>query len=517
MRRRLPLVVVLAGAAVLRLVVLTSTAARLDGDEAVTGIMARRILDGHHLAFFAGQSYMGTGEQYLQAITLGFLPDSDLTLRLPQVALAVAACACVAAIAARSGLSRRRAVLAAALFAVGPYFAVLWSVKSRGAYDLALLAALGGVLVALSTPPGAPRLAARVGVFGLLCGVGLWSNLQAAYLLLPAGWWLLAAVRGPWRRALAAVAAAVAGFAIGFLPSLWHVLAGGSLEVAGRHPDSSVAQRADALVGALVPDFLGASDGGRARLAWIPPAFVVLVAVAALGAAVSRRRSGIGAVLRLRREGRTGLDLLLLAIVVSPLLFVQSQAGGGDVRNPSYLFVLYGALPVLLAAVPVPRLLAGRRVLTDGLAAVAVLVLLLHTVTGVRRDERVDFGGDITRSGQRVRSEELDAVVDSLVAAGARTAYADYFLAQVLEWRAGDRLVVETIYSKRFPHATRAAGRDPSPALVVASREADDVADALRRRDATFDQQEVEGWVLFTDVSPGQHPREALTMAEGLG
>ena len=511
MRRRVPLLVVLAGAAIVRLVLLTTTAVRLDGDEAVTGIMARRILDGHHLAFFAGQSYMGTGEQYLQAVVLAALPDTDLTLRLPQVALSVASCACVYAVARQCGLSERRSVLAAALFAIGPYFSVFQSVRSLGAYDLAMVAGIAGVLLALVIRRDDRHLLVRVAAFGVVCGIGLWSNAQAAYLLAPAGLWVLGTVRG---RLVRALAAGIGGFLVGFAPALGHLLWTGPLETSAPFAPSSVAERASVLFDQTLPAFLGVGLPQSPRVAWLPPAFVVAVVVGALGAAVVRRAPGLWAVLTGRRDRRTGLDLVLLAAVAAPVLFVQAAAAGSGATR--YVFVLYAVMPILLAAVPLPRFVRRWRWGPEA-AAVAVLLVVLHqTVTIAGDDVRHEAGGAVTDSGQRVRSEDLEHVVDALVDAGARTAYADYWLAQVLEWRAGDRLVVETIYSKRFPHATRAAARDPSPALVVARNEADDVADALRRRDATFDQQEVEGWILFTNVSPGQHPREAFVMAEAL-
>ncbi len=140
---------VLGAALVIRVAMLASALSRLDGDEAVTGIMAQRINEGHHLAFFAGQAYQGSGEQYLQALLLRFLPDTPFTLRLPQVALSVLACAGVYFLALRCLRSEGRALLAAALFAVGPFFSVWWSVKSRGAYDSALVLGLAGLLAAL--------------------------------------------------------------------------------------------------------------------------------------------------------------------------------------------------------------------------------------------------------------------------------------------------------------------------------------------------------------------------------
>jgi hypothetical protein len=497
-RRRVPLLVVLAGAAVVRLVVLTTTAARLSGDEAVTGIMARRITDGHHLAFYAGQAYMGTGEQYLQAVVLAALPDTDLTLRLVQVGLAVATCACVHAVARRCGLSERRALLAAAMFAVGPYFAVLRSVQSGGAYDLALLCGIAGVLVALASPGRGTAVG-----FGVVAGIGLWSNLQSGLLLVPAAWWLVRAARG---RRVRAVATALAGFGVGYAPALGHLVLTGPLEVAGNYERTTVADRATAIVDPVLVEFLGVGPEGPLHWDWVPRALLVLLAFGALGAAITRRR---------RPWQR--LDVLLLALVLAPVALAASRVTGTEPQPARVVFVLYAAVPILVAALPLPGVLRRRRWGADAAAALAVAALLAHTVAGVRRDIDRDAGGAATISGQRVRTEDLEPVVDALVAAGARTAYADYWLANTLEWVAGDRLLVESTYTKRFPSATRQAAADPSPALVVPLAEGDEVASDLRRLGSSFDRRVVAGWVLFTAVTPGQHPAEAFSVSAGLG
>jgi hypothetical protein len=104
------LAAVLAAGLALRVAFLSSTLLRLEGDEAVTGIMAQRILDGHHLAFFAGQGYMGSGEQYLQALVLWVLPDTPFTLRLVQLALGVVAGAGVYLLARQCLRSHLRAL-----------------------------------------------------------------------------------------------------------------------------------------------------------------------------------------------------------------------------------------------------------------------------------------------------------------------------------------------------------------------------------------------------------------------
>lgn len=500
----------LVGAAVLRVWLLTTTAARLDGDEAITGTMARRIADGHHLAFYAGQAYMGSAEQYLQAGVLAVLPDSSFTLRLVQVALAVVACSLVHAVARRCGLSTARSLVAAALFAAGPYFAVLESVKSHGAYLASLVLALAGLLVALRTEPGRHGGIPSVALFGVICGLAAWENVQAAYILVPAALWLAGTVR---QRLVAGALAGAAGFAVGFSPALGHLLLTGPLDLSGQHPPRSFAERADHFVSEALPRFVGTMVKAEPLAAWLPPALVTLVVVGVAGAAVVNRSAGIGRILRLRAEERSGIDLLVLVVAVSPLFFIQS---GSIVDNPRYLFVLYGVVPVLVAAVPSPRRWLPEREDRWIAAGVVVFALALHTFVGAQQDIADDDGGEQTRAGQRVRSEELGPVVDALVAAGARTAYADYWLAQVLQWEAGDRLVVEPLYTKRFPHASTAAGADPSPALVVAANEAEGVAEALTRRGSTFEVSEAAGWWLFTSIEPGQHPGYTFAIVEDL-
>ena len=66
----------------------------LDSDEAVTGLMAQHILSGSDFpVFFAGQNYMGSLEQYIQAGVLAVTPDNAFTLRIPEAVIAAATCA----------------------------------------------------------------------------------------------------------------------------------------------------------------------------------------------------------------------------------------------------------------------------------------------------------------------------------------------------------------------------------------------------------------------------------------
>ena len=489
-RRALPVVAVLGLCLVVRLVMLGSSLTRLDGDEAVTGIMAQRILDGHHLAFFAGQAYQGSGEQYLQALVLALLPDTPFNLRLVQVGLAVLACGGVYVLARLVLGSERRALLAATLFAVGPYFNVFWSVKSRGAYDTGLLAGLGGLLAALWVRPDDRRLALKALLFGGCCGLGFWANWQAAYLLVPGAWWLLGTARGRW---LVVVPVAAAGFIIGAAPSLGHLLLTGPIEASGPAAPSSIAARADGLLRTTVPSFVGAQEGGVQLHRWLPPAAASIVTIAALGAALFQRRSGLWDLFRLRPGRCRPVDVLLAVTLIAPVLLVASKNSVGG-AFPGYIFPLFAVMPVLLAALPPP---AGRRRWWPAAVAGAMVVALgLQSSLMARRGFQYAPVGFDSSLGP---TETLPAVVEALESAGVRVAYADYWTAFPLQFLAGDRMVVSPFRNQRFPALAALARAEPSPALLVPiGPQADGVRAAIAASGSTATERHVEGLALFT-------------------
>jgi hypothetical protein len=498
---------VLGAALVIRVAMLGSTLSRLDGDEAVTGIMAQRVNEGHHLAFFAGQAYQGSGEQYLQAVVLRFLPDTPFTLRLPQVALTVLACAGVYLLARRCLRSEGRALLAAALFAVGPFFSVWWSVKSRGAYDSALVLGLAGLLVALWIEPDDRRALAKFGLFGLVCGLGFWANWQAAYLLLPAGLWIVGTLG--WRL-LRTVPAAVLGFVIGAAPSLGHLFLTGPLEAAGQHPPSTLQFRARQVVTSVIPQFVGVQTGPEAVVSWLRPALITILIAAALAAALWFRRRGLLDMLLLRRERREPVDLLIFCVVLTPVLYAQSAAA----RNtfPGYMYPLYAVMPVMLAAVPLPAVLR-RRWLPVSLAAGVVMASAgLCWLTARQFWDRGEYVVPLN-TGERIPTDQLPAVIDALVAEGARTVFADYWIANPMQFLAEGRLVASSTSTYRFPAITAAAKADPSPALVVpAGPRADALRDAIIAAGSIARERRIGDLALFTGIRPGLAPTETIVM-----
>lgn len=60
-----------------------------DSDEAVVGLMAKHILAGERPVFFYGQTYMGSLDAYLTAVSFHLLGASVFSMRLVQLLLFV--------------------------------------------------------------------------------------------------------------------------------------------------------------------------------------------------------------------------------------------------------------------------------------------------------------------------------------------------------------------------------------------------------------------------------------------
>src|SRR5688572_5435696 len=147
-RNRLCLAALLIAGVALRIWLWSSPLAAVDGDEAVVGLMARRMLDGEFQAFFWGQEYGGVHEAALVAILLAVRVPDAIAMELVPVALHAAAAAVVWRIGLRT-IGSRAAALAAGLFWAMPA-AFLWqSTKERGYYGAVLVAGLSAVLFAL--------------------------------------------------------------------------------------------------------------------------------------------------------------------------------------------------------------------------------------------------------------------------------------------------------------------------------------------------------------------------------
>jgi hypothetical protein len=219
-------VLIAVGLSLLRLMFLPIGWPALDSDEAIIGLMARHILRGARPAFYYGQHYLGALDAYIAAAFFAVLGPSTVALRLSMLPLVMGFLVIVFVIGQIT--YGRAGVLAAAVLALGPAYALLREQAVIGGYQETLF--LGGALLLLAyrrlrQPEPAPRsraeLARALGwyaLMGLVIGLGVWSD----QLILPVvGAALLALVAARPREALRLPGAALlAGAVVGGWPFL---------------------------------------------------------------------------------------------------------------------------------------------------------------------------------------------------------------------------------------------------------------------------------------------------------
>jgi 4-amino-4-deoxy-L-arabinose transferase-like glycosyltransferase len=447
--RRPALVVALAAVItlVIRAAFLLTPGGGMDADEAATGIMARRMAQGDDIyVFFLGQNYNSSVEQFPQALlfALGF-PTTPFVLRIPQLLMSVAACALIYLVGRRLLPSVWHAVLAAVLFAFGPYFLIWKGARSFGSYDAELLVSLATVLVALRFDERTERRSRLLHAFGVGLGFGLTYYLSPSgyYIVLPAALWFFASAR----RELTMLASAAAGVVTGLLPVLYWTVSTRHFPTPspGTMP-TTPAERFGNLFDEVGRQFIGVAylygvPGWPVTLGRIALWALTLAAVVAIGF----RWRGILALLTARQADRQPFDMVLLAVPITVAAYVASKYSW-FITEPRYLFAAYPILILGLARL-VPNRPSFRLV-----AAAAVLLF----VAGPSLTFLVSRADDVPGE----RDADLAQVVDVLDDEGSTYVYASYWTAMALEFEADDRLTVgTTAVPERLAEERRAVDR----------------------------------------------------------
>jgi hypothetical protein len=199
---RVPLLLTLALALLGRILLIVRTHAMIDGDEALVGIQAERILQGQHPVYFYGQAYMGNLEAYLAAALFRLLGPSSWALRAVPLLLALLLVYLTwrlarALLPVEAPTTPLLAGLAALLAAVPPLYDAVAELRTWGGQievyviTVALLLVTVELRRRLRAGAGASELAWRWGLWGFLAGLGIWINPLTAYALAACVLWLL--------------------------------------------------------------------------------------------------------------------------------------------------------------------------------------------------------------------------------------------------------------------------------------------------------------------------------------
>lgn len=199
--------------------VVTPTMSQADYDESITGLMALHLLQGDWQIFFWGQPYMGTLESTLAGLVFWLAGPSTKALRLSLVLVSSLGLLAVYGLG-REVKDRRLGLLAATFWALPPLFLTFDGLYATGGHLESVVAAaffLYGACRLAFRPPSRPgRLALAAGV---VAGLGWWSSLLVAPLILAAGLGLLLARPRLLKSAVPWLM--LAGFLLGSAPFWW--------------------------------------------------------------------------------------------------------------------------------------------------------------------------------------------------------------------------------------------------------------------------------------------------------
>ena len=497
------LAVTVIGVAV-RIWIITRTSLKIiNGDEAVTGVMVQRILSGQgHYIFYAGQQYNGSLEQYLQAAMywLFRLPQNAFTLRLPQIAMMAASIWLIYLVGCRLLQRPWAAVVAAALYAVGPYWTIRQGIGTFGSYPDLIVVGLVALYCSLRMgEPGRRGLWWGAG-FAFCCGMVAWLGLSGVELLIPAA--LLAApyfVRS-WRL----WAVGVPALLLGMSPLLVWSVKNGKFALLDAGPavlPSTFGSRIHDLFGPVLREFIGVGYGNGVP-GW--PLTLQYLAVAALGlaylVAVIRRWHGILAILTLRLDRPSPFDALLVTIPITVLLYSSSKWAWYS-AEPRYLFasspILVFCLAAALPARPRPIRVVAVLVGTAIFAATS-LTMLANRPYNARADQ----------------TNDMRAAVTYLTTTGQTHGYADYWTAMPMLYLSRGTLDIAPLAAGRgrFPDVTAASDQAADTFYVSATPNSKattggkGMEKAFAAHHVTFHRVRIGSLVVYDHLSPALKP-----------
>jgi hypothetical protein len=408
----------------------------VDGDTAITGLMARHPLAGTAMW---GQPYGSPVEAWLLAPVAAAFGWTDDALRLGYFLLGLALIPLAWAVGA--ALHPRAAWPAAALAAVPPPYLLLLSSMPPPLYPTSLL--LNGLVLLLALRAGnrlrdsAGSPATSLALAGTAGGLALWTHLMSATTIAACAAWLFVRARRRRRVLLA-----------GLLPLLlfsapWWVRAVRDREarrivrVSDRQETfvrhlAAVLPRMHEPVGGLLGTHVPLVADEPGSTVAMPPWLAAAVVLA----------YGITLVLAVRAARESpGAGLLLLCAALAVLAFpIPVRAGPSAVR---FLTLLWLPVTALVAGVAAQRS-TGRRALL-----MTLTFLVLHVSGGARLLEAWR-GADRTQPPFLL--VDLRPVRELLDAHGIRHAYASYGPAWRLTWSTRERIVASQPWNERFLH-----------------------------------------------------------------
>jgi hypothetical protein len=421
-----------------RLWIMTGRLGVIDSDEAITGLMARHLLDGEFRAFVWRLSYHGTIATYPVALSFKLFGTSQFTLELPYLLMSAGATVMVWRIAVRF-LRPFQAVFAALAFWLWPALYAWISVKPLFDYVPTMVLGLAVMLCALRAAER-PRQLLDWCLLGLFAGAGFWTAANIIYFAVPAAVWLLAYHwRVLWPRALLTVPFAV----LGALPWIWNDLnyRFDSFKLADGTASGNYVDHLGYFFTHALPAALGMRKPFTGDWIFGSNAGIVVYVFALVLLALS-------VVLGLRAR-----SIATIGLVTSPFLFALNPVGSNlandFIGNGRYFYFF---TPFLALAV-------GQVVRPVAPAVVLAIALAASSVWGFAQlyDQRAAIGG----------TPPLEAVISRLERDGHHDVYASFWVALRLTFETHERIIgVATDLGPSYQGYTDRVRRSKLPVYV---------------------------------------------------
>jgi hypothetical protein len=501
----------------------------LEGDDALSALMAIAVMDGDRPIMLKNQTYAAAWEPYAMAVSYALFGVSRVSAKVPAL-LGSLALLGTTWLLAREVAGRAAAWFAAAFAALPPAYVLVLSLKPWAPYTEVIL--LGSLCLTSAVRLGWPRAAGTRGAerstavpgaavlggsqrdalwsfgCGVAGGLALWMHPLAVWYLGAAALTLVARVRGA--RWLPIAGWGLVGFALGGLPIwMFNLQTGGATVrfVLG----GTKGQTADRL--AVLAAWWN-SDLPRGAGLWHPwglsPGLLGVLMAVAIGAALVWAIYGAGH----RRAALRPMDAVLVLLALIPTLFVLSGFGG-PALNPwgfdatgRYAPPIWYALAVVLGAAAAAVWRVRRRIaLLLGLVPLAVNLAALTSISPVDAFQSPYWDRlpvDSSPLLATLRAEHVEAVWMNHWA-GQPVMFDARAHGQAL--RAYDWYDVQAGGIDRFPEYRALIEVADRPAFVLVTTEPEPALEhALRLMGISFVERRVEPYVVVIPTSSRVDP-----------
>lgn len=448
-------ILILSSSLGLRLAYLWRTQWLIDSDEAITGLMARHILQGiRRPIFYYGQDYLGSLEAWLSAGMFKVFGSSIVTIKLVPLLLGIlfiGSCGLLAG----TLFGKREGLVALGLAAWPSAFLVMYQTKAwMGHMEMAIFGNLS--LMIAHQLIANKHLTWRWGFFGFVCGFGFWiSPLMVAYIITAA---LLLLIYGALntRKAVLAVPAAILGAAPFIAYNVRHPWV--SLGVGGWANLSDISSHASNLLAVGLPILLGARANRSLTDLW-PGATVVAYVLLAVCLALAFIQC------RLESRARAGCLTGALLATIAALFFIFTRYGFWALE-PRYLVPIASSV-IVIQSIAITTLWRRAQVLGAILIAAILLLNLTSNVLVRPMDARPVIAGIPVEMSN-------DRLIQVLKQADISYAKANYWIAYRLIFETNETIICS-------PEIEGAPSQDRFTAYLQEVDGADKVAVILMR------------------------------------